>query len=158
MTTRTARLHKLRDIIIAGQIKSQADLVAALAKEGIAVTQATLSRDLDILGATKVHSSDGEAFYAIKEDGTGAFAEAEKDYGRLSKALGELMASAQSSANIVILRTPPGAASYLASALDRSAIPEVLGTIAGDDTVMVISRDANGGSQLCQELIELASK
>lgn len=158
MTTRTARLHLLRQIITGSQIKSQAELVAALHNEGIAVTQATLSRDLDLLGASKVHANDGHVFYAIKEDSMGERTDAGKEFSRLGKTLNELMASAQASANIVVVRTPPGAASYLASALDRSGFPGVLGTIAGDDTVMVISTDAEGGSQVCRDLIELASK
>jgi transcriptional regulator of arginine metabolism len=155
MTTRAARLHLLTTIITGGRIRSQAELVTALAQSGIQVTQATLSRDLDVLGAVKVHDSEG-AYYAIPEDGTGELGQ--KDSHRLSRILSEHMASAEHSGNLVVLRTQPGAASYLASALDRSGLHSIIGTIAGDDTVMVVTRDPAGGPAVCHELTELASK
>ncbi len=155
MTTRAARLHLLTTIITDGRIRSQAELVLALAREGIQVTQATLSRDLDVLGAVKVHDAEG-GYYAIPQDGTGDLAF--KDSHRLSRILSEHMASAEHSGNLVVLRTQPGAASYLASALDRSGLTSIIGTIAGDDTVMVVTRDPAGGPAVCHELTELASK
>lgn len=156
MTTRAARLHKIAQLIASKSIASQAELVAQLAHEGISVTQATLSRDLDILGAIKVHGKDGASFYAIPEDSTRELPT--KDYSRLARTVADLMASAEYSANIVVLRTPPGAASYLASALDRGDLDSVLGTVAGDDTVMVITRDPDGGHDVCEQLKELAGQ
>lgn len=155
MTTRAARLHLLTTIITSGRIRSQAELVTSLAQSGIQVTQATLSRDLDVLGAVKVHDAQG-AYYAIPEDGTGELGQ--KDSQRLSRILSEHMASAEFSGNLVVLRTQPGAASYLASALDRSSLHSIIGTIAGDDTVLVVTRDPAGGPAVCHELTELASK
>ncbi len=76
---------------------------------------------------------------------------------RLARLCGELLVSAESSANLVVLRTPPGAAQYLASAIDHSVLPGVLGTIAGDDTVLVIARDADGGDELAARFVALAS-
>lgn len=156
MTTRTARLHKISQLVAVQQVSSQAELVQLLSLEGISVTQATLSRDLDILGALKVHGVDGTSFYAIPEDSTGELPS--KDHSRLARALGDLMASVEHSGNIVVLRTPPGAASYLASALDRGDLDSVIGTVAGDDTVLVITRDPNGGSQVAEQLKELAGQ
>jgi transcriptional regulator of arginine metabolism len=156
MTTRTARLHKISQIVSAKQISSQVELVQLLAQEGISVTQATLSRDLDILGALKVHGADGASFYAIPEDSTRELPT--KDQTRLARALGDLMASVEYSGNIVVLRTPPGAASYLASALDRGDLDSVIGTVAGDDTVLVITRDPNGGKSVSEQLKELAGQ
>ena len=156
MTTRAARLHKIAQIVASKPIASQAELVQALSAEGISVTQATLSRDLDILGAIKVHGKDGVSYYAIPEDSTGELPT--KDFSRLARSLADLMASADYSANIVVLRTPPGAASYLASALDRGDLDTVLGTVAGDDTVMIITREPEGGHDVCEQLKELAGK
>jgi len=156
MTTRTARLHKIAQIVAANRVSSQAELVHLLSVDGITVTQATLSRDLDILGALKVHGADGASFYAIPEDSTGELPT--KDHSRLARTLGDLMANAEYSGNIVVLRTPPGAASYLASALDRGDLDSVIGTVAGDDTVMVITRDPNGGEQVADQLTELAGQ
>jgi len=156
MTTRTARLHKISQLVAARQVSSQAELVHLLSLEGISVTQATLSRDLDILGALKVHGADGASFYAIPEDSTGELPS--KDQSRLARALGDLMATVEHSGNIVVLRTPPGAASYLASALDRGDLDSVIGTVAGDDTVLVITRDPSGGAQVAEQLKELAGQ
>ncbi len=155
MTTRAARLHLLTTIITERAIRSQAELVSALARSGIQVTQATLSRDLDVLGAVKVNDGHG-SHYAIPQDGTGDIAA--KDPARLSRMLSEHMASAEYSGNLVVLRTQPGAASYLASALDRSGLTSIIGTIAGDDTVVVVTREPVGGAAVCHELTELASK
>lgn len=156
MTTRAARLHKIAQLIAANQVASQAELVHLLATEGISVTQATLSRDLDNLGAIKVHGIDGMSYYAIPEDSTGELPT--KDQSRLARTLGDLMANVEYSGNIVVLRTPPGAASYLASALDRGDLDSVIGTVAGDDTVMVITRDPSGGQKVSEQLKELAGQ
>jgi transcriptional regulator of arginine metabolism len=156
MTTRTARLHKIAQIIAAHQVSAQSELVHLLSLDGISVTQATLSRDLDILGAIKVHGIDGASFYAIPEDSTGELPS--KDHSRLARALSDLLATATHSGNIVVLRTPPGAASYLASALDRGDLDSVIGTVAGDDTVLVITRAPDGGAQVAEQLKELAGQ
>jgi transcriptional regulator of arginine metabolism len=74
---------------------------------------------------------------------------------RLARLVGELLTSADASANLVVLRTPPGAAQYLASALDRAGLPEIIGTIAGDDTILVVTRDPDGGAVLADHLLNL---
>jgi len=156
MTSRAARLHKISNIVSGQQVASQAELVHLLSVAGITVTQATLSRDLDILGAIKVHGADGSSFYAIPEDSTGELPT--KDPARLARTLADLMASVEYSGNIVVLRTPPGAASYLASALDRGDLDTFIGTVAGDDTVLVITRDPQGAEQVAQQLKDLAGQ
>jgi transcriptional regulator of arginine metabolism len=77
---------------------------------------------------------------------------------RLARYLGELLASAQASANLVVLRTPAGAAQFLASIIDHAALPSVLGTVAGDDTVLLIARDPSGGDALAAEFLRLAQR
>ncbi|GAA4926519.1 arginine repressor [Actinoplanes utahensis] len=121
-----------------------------LAHEGVHVTQATLSRDLEELNAVKV-----SGIYYIPEDGHKPLREStEHGPARLIRLLRELLTGVDSSGNIAVLRTPPGAAQYLASALDRSGLPEVVGTIAGDDTIFVVARDASpvSGALLAEKL------
>jgi len=130
-----------------------------LAVEGHSVTQATLSRDLDELRAVKVHDAHGFAVYAMPEDGdpnaTPMIGIDVESHTRLQRVAVDVVVGVDGSANIAIVRTRPGAAHYLASAIDRAGMHEILGTIAGDDTVLVVSRDANGGSALAQQLQSL---
>ena len=110
---------------------SQSELLALLEAEGIGSTQATLSRDLDELGAVKLRGADGGTpVYVIPDDGSPVRG-IEGGTARLARLLGELLVSADASGNLAVLRTPPGAAHYLASALDRAALHDVVGTIAG---------------------------
>jgi transcriptional regulator of arginine metabolism len=157
--TRAARHARIVALLAERSVRSQAELAQALHAAGVAVTQATLSRDLDELGAVKLRTPDGGLpVYVIPEDGSPIAARAAGDDPphRLARLLAELMVSAEASANIAVLRTPPGASNFLASALDRAALPQVLGTIAGDDTILVVSRDPLGGNELVRRLLELA--
>jgi transcriptional regulator of arginine metabolism len=77
---------------------------------------------------------------------------------KLSRYLGELLTSAEASANLVVLRTPAGAAQFLASVIDHAALPSILGTVAGDDTVLVIARDPAGGDAIAAEFLRLANR
>ncbi len=154
--TRAGRQARIIELVSTRGIRSQTELAKILAADGIDVTQATLSRDLDELGAVKLRAADGGApVYVIPEDGSPVKG-VQGGTSRLSRLLGELLVSAEGSANITVLRTPPGAAQFLASAIDRAALGEVLGTIAGDDTVMVIARDPAGGDALACQLMALA--
>jgi transcriptional regulator of arginine metabolism len=140
-------------------VRSQAELAAALLAAGFHVTQATLSRDLEELGAVKLRTPDGGLpIYVVPEDGAPLTARAGRDTTphRLARLLAELLVSAEASANLVVLRTPPGASNFLASALDRAGLAEVLGTVAGDDTILVIARDPRGGQRLADYLLELS--
>jgi len=154
-TTRATRQARIVDLVSRGQIHSQSDLLALLEAEGIETTQATLSRDLDELGAVKLRGADrGNPVYVIPDDGSPVRG-VEGGTGRLVRLLGELLVSADASGNLAVLRTPPGAAHYLASALDRAALHDVVGTIAGDDTIFVVAREPLTGAQLVARLREL---
>jgi transcriptional regulator of arginine metabolism len=132
-------------------VHSQTELADLLQADGIQVTQATLSRDLEELGAIKVRGGDGApAAYLIPEDGNPVLRRAEQTPARLVRLLRELLTGTDASGNLVVLRTPPGAAQFLASALDRSGLPEVVGTIAGDDTILVVARETLGGHALAE--------
>jgi len=148
---KAGRLARIVELVAAQPVTSQGELSALLLADGIAVTQATLSRDLDELRAVKVRPpAGGPPAYWVPEDG-GAPPPAFPAGGpraRLMRLLGELMVSAEGSANLAVLRTPPGAAHFLASALDRAGLTEVMGTIAGDDTVLLVARDPDGGKDL----------
>lgn len=155
--TRVARQARITELVSTMGIRSQSELAKMLAAEGIEVTQATLSRDLDELGAVKLRAADGGApVYLIPEDGSPVKG-VQGGTSRLARLLGELLVSAEGSANLTVLRTPPGAAQFLASAIDRAALHDVVGTIAGDDTVMVIAREPTSGDALARLLNGLAN-
>jgi transcriptional regulator of arginine metabolism len=143
--TRTARHARIAELIRSQPVRSQTELVELLAADGVNVTQATLSRDLEELGAAKVRGTDGQPpAYVIPAEGDRPMRPAEQAPARLVRLLRELLTGTDTSGNLVVLRTPPGAAQFLASALDRSGLPEVVGTIAGDDTILVVSREHSG--------------
>jgi transcriptional regulator of arginine metabolism len=148
--TKVARQARIADLVARRPVRSQSELARLLAADGLVVTQATLSRDLEELGASKVRDDTGALRYAVDADG----ARASED--RLARTLADLLESAEPSGNLVVVRTPPGAANFLASALDRAGHPDVLGTVAGDDTVLVVTRRANGGAALARHLVRLA--
>jgi len=155
--TKAARLSRITEVIREGAIRSQGELSALLSADGIEVTQATLSRDLEELGAVKMRGVDGGSLtYSIPEDGaprpmTGGTS-------RLARLLGELLVSYSASGNLAVLRTPPGAAQFLASALDRASSEDIIGTIAGDDTIMVVAREGLTGAEVGRRLAELADR
>ncbi len=152
-TTKTARQALIARLIEGAEIRSQADLALRLEAEGIHVTQATLSRDLLDIGAVKVRASGGQMVYT-----TQASLEASEDTGaRLTRLCVELLHSADGSGNLAVLRTPAGAAQFLATAIDGHDDPHVVGTVAGDDTVFVVSRDPQGGLVLAQKFLDRAS-
>ena len=148
--TKVARQRRIIDLVRRTPVRSQTQLAELLAADGLVVTQATLSRDLEELGATKVRADDGGLVYSVDPD-TGR---ASTD--RVARVLADLLVSAEPSANLVVLRTPPGAAQFLASAIDHTAQPDVLGTIAGDDTVMLICRDPHGGPGVARRFTRIA--
>jgi transcriptional regulator of arginine metabolism len=162
-SSKTARHARITALIRDRAIRSQGELGDLLAAEGLATTQATLSRDLEELGAVKVRGTDGSAAaYVIPEEGQAPLRSAEQAPERLRRLLRELLTGADFSGNLVVLRTPPGAAQFLASALDRSGLPEVVGTIAGDDTILVVARQpepegGSAGAELAAKLLEWAA-
>jgi transcriptional regulator of arginine metabolism len=153
--TRVGRQDRIVGILSSEPVRSQGELAALLADEGIEVTQATLSRDLEELGAVKLRGADGGVgVYVVPEDGSPVRG-VSGGTARLSRLLSELLVSVDSSANLAVLRTPPGGANYLASAIDRAALPYVVGTIAGDDTVFVAAREPMKGAELAATLERL---
>jgi transcriptional regulator of arginine metabolism len=198
--TKTARQAQIAGILTQTAVRSQDELSHLLAKRGVTVTQATLSRDLDELGAVRLRGPDGALVYALPEEpggpgsrpgglpgglstligargeparaarlapvpGTRAGARAAESggadrdpSGRLARIAAEFLLSAEASANLVVLRTPAGAAQFLASAVDHAAWSSILGTVAGDDTVLVISREPDGGSDVAGALLRIAER
>ena len=161
--TRAARHQRIVALLGRNRVRSQGELGRLLAREGLAVTQATLSRDLDELGAVRIRDGAGSLVYAVPAEGgdrTPRLPGTGLDDGfadpRLGRLCEELLVSAVASANLVVLRTPPGAAQFLASALDHAEPRDVIGTIAGDDTVLLVCREPEGGATVAARLLELA--
>jgi transcriptional regulator of arginine metabolism len=148
-TTKAARHARITALLSQQPVRSQPELAKLLAESGVEVTQATLSRDLDELGALKLRAEDGSLVYALPGEGPAA---------RLRRIAEELLVSAEASANLVIVRTPPGAAQFLASAIDHAGWESILGTVAGDDTILVISRDPQGGAAVAENLLRAADR
>jgi transcriptional regulator of arginine metabolism len=186
--TKTAR-HALIAAILAHPgppVRSQEELADRLSQRGLRVTQATLSRDLEELGAVRLRGAGGALVYALPGQAggpgslPGGLAEVTETNGadqaagpddpepgnglgvyaagRLARVASELLVTAEASANLVVLRTPAGAAQFLASVIDHAALPPVLGTVAGDDTVLVVARDPAGGAELARSLLRLADR
>ena len=158
--TKAARQQRIAELLGDHAVRSQAELAALLALEGLHVTQGTLSRDLVELDAVRVRDARGVLVYAVPGEGGDRTprppGESANAASRLARLCAELLVSAESSANLVVLRTPPGAAQFLASALDKTQLATSLGTIAGDDTVVIVSRDPEGGADLARNLLALA--
>ena len=143
--TKRARQARVAEIIGSQPVHSQAELADLMAAGGQSVTQATLSRDLDEMGARKVRGPNGELTYALAGDpsGGGAADHGGGRTGRLGRLAEELLVSCEPCGNLVVVHTPPGGAHLLGSALDGAGLPEVAGTVAGDDTVLVVCRSAD---------------
>jgi transcriptional regulator of arginine metabolism len=157
--TRTARLSRIIELLSTHEVRSQSELSDLLAAGGLHVTQGTLSRDLVEIGAVRVRGSRGQLVYAVPGEGGDRRPQAGEQVNfaaRLARLCHEVLVSAEASANLVVLRTPPGAAQYLASAVDHASSPDILGTIAGDDTVLVITRDPHGGAATAERLLTLS--
>jgi transcriptional regulator of arginine metabolism len=157
--SRTGRQRRIVEILTRTAVKSQGQLLDLLAADGIEVTQATLSRDLVELGAVKVRSGRS-LVYAVPGEGGDRTARPAQDgeavTARLKRLCEELLVTAEPSHNLVVLRTPPGAANFLASAIDHSDQPGILGTIAGDDTIMVITTGPAASKAAAAMLLSLA--
>ena len=161
-TTKTARHARITDLLTSRSVRSQGDLAALLAADGVQVNQGTLSRDLVELGVVRIRGADGALVYAVPVEGGGRHVQSgvsqEMLDARLAKLCNDLLVTAEASGNIVILRTPPGAANFLALAIDHSVLPSILGTIAGDDTVMLVTRESDGGAAVAERFLGLAQE
>ena len=189
--TKATRHARIVSLIRDRAVRAQTELADLLAAGGITVTQATLSRDLEELGAVRLRGGGGTLVYAPPGDPggpgsrpgglpgpategphaegppaslrswLGAWLTGRSDEGgsgALARVGPELLLSAEASANLVVLRTPAGAAQFLASAIDHAGWPSILGTVAGDDTVLVISREPAGGNEVAESLLRLAER
>ena len=146
------RQHRVALLLADHAVTSQAQLVDLLASEGVIATQATVSRDLEDLGAIKVRAAGGDTVYAIPELPT----EQRAPEAHLRRVFSEWVVEVAHSANLVVLRTPPGSAHVVASALDRSGLAGVVGTVAGDDTLIVVVAESVSGAGMAAQLGELA--
>jgi transcriptional regulator of arginine metabolism len=146
------RQHRVARLLSDHAVTSQAQLVELLAAEGVAATQATVSRDLEDLGAIKVRGPGGETVYAIPE----LPIEQRAPEDHLRRVFSEWVVEVAHSANLVVLRTPPGSAHVVGSALDRSGLPGVLGTVAGDDTLVVVVAEDTTGGAMARQLADMA--
>ncbi|MBO1768086.1 arginine repressor [Allobranchiibius sp. GilTou38] len=157
--TRTARQRLIVEVITSERIRSQSELADHLARSGVEVTQATLSRDLVQLRAAKVRDGS-QLVYAVPAEGGDDRPRPPADGGevdeRLRRVCAELLVTATVTENLVILRTPPGAANYLASAIDHSFAADVVGTLAGDDTVMVVASSSATAPAVARALLDAA--
>ena len=152
MATKRQRQHIIKQLLAHNLVSSQDQLIDLLKEERIEATQATVSRDLDELGSVNVRVSGGTMVYAIPE----LPSEHHVHEDHLKRVLGEWVVGIGVSKNIVMLKTPPGSAHVVASALDRAGLEAVLGTVAGDDTVMVVASQSCEGSVLAESLSQLS--
>ena len=148
--TRTVRQALILELLEQNLVSSQMQLSELLKLKGIEITQGTLSRDLDKLGARKIRPENGRAFYSVASNEEIAAMSNMGTREKLRRMLEDLLISSDHSGNIAVLRTPPGAAAFLASFIDRVGMEEVVGTIAGDDTVFVLARDPLTGKDLAK--------
>lgn len=154
--TKPARQARIIELVQQHVVESQAQLLELLAAEGLVVTQATLSRDLEEIGAHKARVEGAHARYVVTEDGMPRPVANEHPPARLGRLAAELLTDIDVAENLVVLRTPPGAASFLASAVDRAGLTDVVGTIAGDDTILVIVRSVSRARSFADEIRALS--
>lgn len=152
MSSKQQRQQMISRLIEQQKVTSQPGLQKLLRKQNIEATQATISRDLEELGAVKVRTSDGESVYAIAEYAPARVAPTDQ----LRRVMSEWVAEVVSSGPIVVVRTPPGCAHVVASALDRNAMDGLVGTVAGDDTILCVASEDLGGPGLAQRLREMS--
>lgn len=150
--TKHQRQHRIAELLETEVVSSQPQLVELLAASDIDATQATVSRDLVELGAVKVRLPGGARAFVLPSEP----APKATPNDHLRRVLNEWVAEVGASGNLVVVRTPPGCAHVVAAALDRSAHPGILGTVAGDDTILVIAAETTGGAALAAELSKLA--
>lgn len=146
----SARRAKAISLIQSGLIHSQTDLVTQLKKSGFRVTQTTASRDLEEIGAVRGRDVHGESIYQIRGTSDDALS-------RVNPVPSKLILSVDHSANLAVVHTPPGAAQFVASSLDHANLTGVIGTLAGDDTIILVSKKSAGGAQLAKELLTFAN-
>lgn len=148
---KTQRQHRIARLLEDHAVSNQSQLVELLAADGVVATQATVSRDLEELGAVKVRTAGGEPVYAVPE-----FENRVEPEEHLKRVLGDWVTGVSHSANLVVVRTPPGSAHVVASALDRAGLADIIGTVAGDDTILVVAAERVPGAEMAKRLASLA--
>jgi len=146
MSGKQQRQRAIADWLRGGRVGSQDELIGRLALAGVVATQATVSRDLDELGALKV-KRDGSIRYLMPDQVDPLHAAA-----KLDRLLAEWVTSIVTAGQMLVIRTPPGSANLVASALDAAGIEGVAGTIAGDDTIFIAVADGAGPGALAEEI------
>lgn len=149
-----SRRARVASLLEEREISSQAELAQTMAAEGYDVSQTTISRDLSFLGAARIRGQNQQLIYVLPHRQAQI---PSTMWDQLAKLCQEVLLSAEASANLVVIKTPPGAAQYFASAVDRVGWEALLGTIAGDDTLMMICRDPNGGQPVADVFNEMTS-
>ncbi|MCL1600090.1 MAG: arginine repressor [Actinomycetia bacterium] len=142
-----ARRREVRNLLGSGDIASQGDLQSLLADKGFDVTQATISRDLDSVGAERVKDIGGFRYRISRHSDTDNEAVA-----ALLEAVDEFVESIVTSGSLIVLKVPPGAAQFVASRIDAAELNGSLGTIAGDDTILIVADEQVGVSELSRRL------
>lgn len=143
---RTKRQHRLLELLQEGFVGTQEEIVQRLARDGVNATQATISRDLDELGAVRLRQGH-RAVYALPERNG-------PPDGLVDRLFGDLVREVIPSGNLVVVRTFPGTGPAVAAAIDAWAIPGVIGTVQGDDTVLVVADERTGGKRLATRITE----
>jgi transcriptional regulator of arginine metabolism len=140
------------DLIMADEVTSQEDVRRLLLAEGHLVSQSTVSKDLTAIGAVRVRRPDGSLVYRIMED---QFYDpgASRQLARLCR---EYLVRAEASANMIVVHTRPSTAQFFALAVDRIGWREILGCVAGEDTVIIVARDPQGGQIIAERLTSLS--
>ncbi len=162
--TKAARHAVIIEMLSRAPVQSQTELAKLLVAKGISVTQATLSRDLDEIGAVRLRGVNGGFAYAVRADDGPARPPASRTeaasaaHAKLIRMAADLLVSVRHSGNIVVARTPPGGAHLLAGAIDHAELDTIIGTVAGDDTVLCVCRDADGGPLVASQLLKLTEK
>lgn len=141
---RSKRQHRLLELLREGFVGTQDEIVGRLRREGLNVTQTTVSRDLDDLGAVR-HRQGHRSVYGLP-DRNGP------PDGLVDRLFGELVRSVVASGNLIVVRTFPGTAPAVAAAIDAWELPGTLGTVQGDDTVLVVADERTGGKRLAERI------
>jgi transcriptional regulator of arginine metabolism len=156
--SKTARQHVIEELIVNKEISSQNELLNLLKSKGFDITQTTLSRDLDEINAVKNVKIDGKNIYTIKKNSADKLQSSKDVRNKLEKSLFEFVISVDSSANLAIIHTPAGAAQYVASLIDQAAMEKVLATIAGDNTVLVVTKGLDDGKKVASQIWDYAKQ
>jgi transcriptional regulator of arginine metabolism len=152
ITDKAARQQLLRELLASRELGSQREALAALADHDVACNQATVSRDLDELGAVKVRGVDGRLAYRLRAD----LATHGRD--RAEATLRQFVTDVTHSGNLAVLRTPPACAQPVASAIDLGGFDDVIATVAGDDTVLVVAAEGVPGATLATRFRRLIGR